>query len=340
MRLSNKWQRVCITGVAGFIGSHLGERLAAAGSTVIGVDNFDPFYPRALKEWNLTSLKQHPNFTFYEGDIRDAEFLAHVLQEAQPEIVVHLAAKAGVYPSLLQPMEYYDVNVKGLLSLLECMRKVNLKHLIFASSSSVYGNTDNIPFTESDCVQKPVSPYAATKRAGELLCYTYHHLYQFQVYCLRFFTVYGPRQRPEMAIHKFIRAIDLGQPVTLYGDGTSKRDFTYIDDIIDGIISAMNTLEGFDVFNLGESRTVALIDVVRTIERYLGKKAQVEWKPFRQGDVYQTYADIQHARERFGYAPKVSFEEGIQMFCQWYKENRDRILHSLGSPAEMGKDVI
>ncbi len=316
----SRWERVLVTGAAGFLGSHLSEQLLRAGCTVIGIDNFDPFYPRPIKEANITALRESERFLFFEGDLRDQGFLEKVFLSAKPQIVVHLAAKAGVRPSLRQPEAYYQTNVIGTLRLLEVMRQQNVPYLVFASSSSVYGNRNTVPFRETDPVDHPVSPYAATKKAGELLCYTYHHLYDFSVSCLRFFTVYGPRQRPEMAIHKFTRLIDLGMPVTLYGDGSSRRDYTYVDDVVAGILLAMEHLNGYEIFNLGESQTISLLEVVRTIERHLGKRAKIEWQPFQPGDVYQTYADISKAQRQLGYRPTTDFDTGIQRFCQWYQQ--------------------
>ncbi len=319
MMAMQRWERVLVTGAAGFLGSHLCERLLQQGCAVVGIDNFDPFYDRRIKEWNVQQVRRVGNFAFFEGDIRNAHFLERVFQTFRPQVVVHLAAKAGVRPSLLDPQAYYDVNVMGTLRLLEVMRAQKVTALVFASSSSVYGNRNTVPFRETDPVDHPVSPYAATKKAGELLCYTYHHLYGFAVSCLRFFTVYGPRQRPEMAIHKFTRHIDIGKPVTLYGDGTSRRDYTYVDDIIQGILLAMEHLDGYEIFNLGEAHTIPLLEVVRTIERHLGKEAQIQWQPFQPGDVYQTYADISKAQQQLGYRPTTDFDTGIQRFCQWYR---------------------
>jgi UDP-glucuronate 4-epimerase len=224
-----------------------------------------------------------------------------------------------VRPSLKNPELYYDVNVSGTLRLLETMRRHGTRRLLFASSSSVYGNNTKVPFSETDNVDNPVSPYAASKKAGELLCYTYHHLYGFDTFCLRYFTVYGPRQRPEMAIHQFVRKISAGEPVTLYGDGTTRRDYTFITDILDGVLKSLRCLRGYEVLNLGESRTTTLKDLVGIIEKEVGKKAVIDWQPMQPGDVMQTYADIDKARGLVGYDPCVGMEEGIAKFVAWYR---------------------
>ncbi len=314
--------RILITGIAGFIGSHLGERLLAVGHTVVGIDNFDPFYSKKFKEANLKHLNSSNQFTFYNEDIRNKSSIENIFKNNKIETVIHLAAKAGVRPSIDHADEYYDVNINGTLNLLECMRQNRVSKLLFASSSSVYGNNTKVPFSEIDSVDAPISPYAATKKSGELLCHVYNHLYQFDIICLRFFTVFGPRQRPDLAIHKFTRLIDLGKPIPFFGDGSTSRDYTYIDDIIEGIICALNNLQGFHIYNIGESRVVPLNELISMIESKLNKKAILDKYPIQPGDVKQTFADISKARTELGYEPKYNLEVGIQKFINWYEENK------------------
>lgn len=313
---------ILVTGAAGFIGSHVCEHLVEAGNRVIGVDNFDPFYARQIKEENLVQLKKRDHFRFYETDIRDSRMLEEIFGEEKPDRVIHLAAKAGVRPSIESVKEYYDVNVNGTLSLLEVMKKYNVSKMIFASSSSVYGNNHKVPFSEDDPVDNPVSPYASTKKSGELLCHVYHHLYGFDITCLRFFTVYGPRQRPDLAIHKFTRLIDEGKPIPFFGDGTSSRDYTFIKDIVQGVMSALNHLDGYRIYNLGESHVITLQELVQVIEIQLGKWAILNRLPAQPGDVKTTYADISRASEEIGYSPKFPVEKGIAAFIDWYRNAR------------------
>jgi len=313
--------KILLTGAAGFIGSHFAETLLEEGHQVISIDNLNPFYDPTIKEQNLREIKKRfssDQFTDLRGDIRDTDFINDVFKTHHPEEVVHLAAMAGVRPSIADPVTYQEVNIRGTMNLLEAMKKYEVSRMVFASSSSVYGNNPKVPFAEDDFVDHPISPYAATKKAGELICYTYHHLYQFTIVALRFFTVYGPRQRPEMAIHKFTRLIDEGKPVPMFGDGTTKRDYTYIDDIIDGMIRVRKIDSGFHLYNLGESRTTALIDLIRMIEAALGKKANIQRLPLQPGDVNITYADISRARKELGYDPHTTMEEGIERFVEWY----------------------
>ncbi len=305
-------KKVFITGVAGFIGSNLARTLLEQDFTVSGIDNFDNFYDPGIKRKVVEKLKSYPGFKIFEGDIRDRKLLDHIFETENPELVIHLAARAGVRPSIEDPELYYDVNVTGTLVLLEAMRKAGLKDLLFASSSSVYGNNKKVPFSESDAVDNPISPYAATKKAGELLCYTYHHLYNFNIFCLRFFTVYGPGQRPEMAIQQFGRKITEGLPITLFGDGTTRRDYTFVEDIVAGIIAAAGKLDGYQILNLGNSDTISLIDLVRGIEETLGRKALIEWQPMQPGDVEITYADISKARNLIGYKPDYPVKKGLK----------------------------
>jgi UDP-glucuronate 4-epimerase len=313
-----------VTGGAGFIGSHLCEWLLREGNTVICLDNFDSFYDPSIKIKTAEGMKKKfPNlFTLFTGDIRNSEHLAEAFRKSQIESVVHLAARAGVRPSIKDPLLYQDVNIRGTIVLLESCKEFGIKNFIFASSSSVYGENQRVPFSERDLDIQPISPYGATKRAGELLCYSYHHLYEMNIACLRFFTAYGPRQRPEMAIHKFIRLIDQGKKVPIYGDGSSRRDYTYIDDIIDGVLSAIHHHRRYETYNLGESQTTSLMELIQFIEKALDKKADIEMLEPQPGDVSITYADISKAERMLGYHPKVKMEEGIKRFVEWYKKEK------------------
>ena len=313
---------ILVTGAAGFIGSHLCERLLQDTRQVIGIDNFDPFYDPEIKRWNLHGLQDHPEFNLYEISITNISDLEKVFAKHQFSHIVHLAAKAGVRPSIEQPFAYKRTNIDGTLNLLEMARQHDIKRFILASSSSVYGNNKKVPYHEDDNVDNPISPYAATKKACELIAYTYHHLFGMNVHALRFFTVYGPRQRPEMAIHKFTRLIDAGEPIELYGFGKPKRDFTYIDDILQGILSSIEYVNGYEVINLGESETISTAELVEVIEEKLGKKAQVNQMEMQPGDVDITYADISKAKKLLNYAPDTAIEEGISKFIEWYKNEK------------------
>ncbi len=312
-------ETILITGGAGFIGSHVAERLLAQGKTVVVLDNFDPFYPAEIKKRNLEELLRHPEFHFVEGDIRDGEALDRVFSRFSPRVVFHAAARAGVRPSIQEPLLYEEVNIRGTMNLLEKAREHSVENFVFASSSSVYGENRKVPFSEADNVDNPISPYAATKKAGELFCFTAHHLYGTPITCLRFFTVYGPRQRPEMAIHKFVRLIDRGMPIPVYGDGSSRRDYTYIDDIVDGVTAALERRHPYEILNLGESRTVSLAELIVVIEEALGKKAVIERLPVQPGDVPVTYADVDKAKRLLSYTPRTEIREGIQRFVDWYR---------------------
>jgi UDP-glucuronate 4-epimerase len=292
------------------------EALLARGEELVVLDDFDDFYDPALKRRNAALLKPA---RIVEGDIRDRALLKKLFAEGRFEAVIHLAARAGVRPSLADPLLYEDVNVRGTLALLEELKARPATRFVFASSSSVYGDNDKLPYCETDDIHQPVSPYAATKRAGELLSYTYHHLYGLPVTCLRFFTVYGPRQRPEMAIHKFVRAVFSGQPIPFFGDGSTRRDYTYVGDIVDGVVRALDRCAGYEVYNLGESRTISLSELVAAIEQACGRKARLERQPLQPGDVLVTYADVGKARARLGYAPRVALEEGLARFVAWYR---------------------
>jgi len=310
---------VLVTGAAGFIGSHLSETLLKQGRDVVGYDNFDPFYDRDIKEGNLTALRAHDRFTLVEGDIRDREKLANTFREFGITEVVHLAALAGVRPSIAEPYRYQEVNVAGTSAILECIRDFGVDNFVFASSSSVYGENEKVPFAESDRVYHPISPYAATKKAGELICHTYHHLYGFPVTCLRFFTVYGPRQRPDLAIAKFTKLIDNDIPIPFFGDGSTRRDYTYVDDIIQGVVAALEKRSPYAIFNLGESETTTLVELVQAIESALGKEAIIDRQPSQPGDVPITYADISLARAELGYQPTTKIAEGIPRYVEWYR---------------------
>ncbi len=310
--------RVLVTGAAGFIGSHLCERLLADGCTVVGVDNFDDFYDPQIKRRNIDDCVKNSNFQLFKADIRDSAAMAEAIGQGV-EIIVHLAAKAGVRPSIAQPLLYSDVNINGTMVMLELAKEHEIDKFIFASSSSVYGNNEKVPFSEDDNVDFPISPYAATKKAGELICHTYHHLCEMSITCLRFFTVYGPRQRPDLAIHKFARLIERGEPIPVYGDGTMMRDFTYIDDIIAGIVAAMNKCSGFNVYNLGESEPIKVNDLIAEIENALGRKAVKEYLPVQPGDVERTYADVTKARKDLAYNPATSIRAGLANFVEWLR---------------------
>lgn len=309
---------ILVTGAAGFIGSHVCEHFIKLGHNIVGIDNFDNFYPVEFKELNLAELKNSSGFKFYNTDIRDRKSLNEIFSHNKVEVVIHLAAKAGVRPSIESIADYYDVNVNGTVSLLESMRQHNVRKMLFASSSSIYGNNPKVPFSEIDSVDNPISPYASTKKSGELLCHVYCHLYNFSITCLRFFTVYGPRQRPDLAIHKFTRLIQESKPIPFYGDGSTSRDYTYIDDTVAGIGCSINHLGGYKIYNLGESKVITLKTLVEVIEKTLQVKAILNKLPLQKGDVSRTYADISKARIELGYNPKYEFEAGIKNFVEWY----------------------
>jgi len=317
--VQNMADTVLVTGGAGFIGSHLVESMLGSGWNVVAYDNFDEFYDPAVKRANLAGVKDRPEFALVEGDIRDSERLQDTFGNYEPTVVVHLAARAGVRPSVQQPALYQDVNCTGTLRMLECAYRFGVKNFVFGSSSSVYGTTSTVPFREDDPADRPISPYAATKRAGEMMCHTYHSLYDLRITCLRFFTVYGARQRPDLAIHKFTRLIEHGDEVPVYGDGSAQRDYTFVDDIIHGVIQAIGRPADFEIFNLGECNTISVMDLIALIEKSLGKKARVKFKPPQPGDVPITYADISKARELLGYNPSTPIEHGIPKFVDWYR---------------------
>ena len=315
-------RNVLVTGGAGFIGSHLVERLLGEGLwRVHVVDDFNDFYDPAIKRRNVAPHLSREDFHLTEADIRDRDALESVFRESAFDCVVHLAARAGVRPSLVEPLLYAETNIRGTLNLLELARAHGVRQFVFGSSSSVYGENEKVPFSEDDPVSRPISPYAATKAAGELLCHTYSHLWGLRSVCLRFFTVYGARQRPDLAIHKFARLISEGRPLPVFGDGTTRRDYTFIDDIIAGVRAAIDyEASAFEVFNLGESRTVELRELIALLERGLGREALIERRPTQPGDVPQTFADISKARRLLGYDPRTPIEEGIRRFVEWFRQ--------------------
>jgi UDP-glucuronate 4-epimerase len=310
-----------VTGGAGFIGSHLVDRLLATDIDHISVvDDFNDFYNPAIKRDNIREHQKDPRYSIHEVDIRDRAALEQVFNENNFDCVVHLAARAGVRPSLSEPQLYTETNINGTLNLLEFARRHDVKQFVFGSSSSVYGINAKVPFTEDDPIRQPISPYAATKGAGELLCHTYSHLYALRCVCLRFFTVYGPRQRPDLAIHKFAKLISQHKPIPVFGDGTTRRDYTYIDDIIDGVTAAIDyDQSNYEVINLGESRTVELRELISLLEKELDTHAIIERQPLQPGDVPQTFADVSKARTLLNYQPKTQIEEGLRRFVEWFR---------------------
>jgi len=313
--------KALVTGAAGFIGSHLSERLLNDGWTVVGVDSFDAFYDPAIKRRNVAGCLSHRAFRLIEADIRDKAAMDRAV-ETDTDVIVHLAARAGVRPSIAEPALYADVNINGTVTMLEAARERNVPRFVFASSSSVYGNNRKVPFSEDDNVDFPISPYAATKKAGELICHTYHHLHGLAINCLRFFTVYGPRQRPDLAIHKFARLIEDGKPIPIYGDGTMMRDFTYIEDILNGIVAAIDHCSGYEIYNLGESEPISVNDLIAELEHALGKKATRQYLPLQPGDVDRTYADVTKAESHLGYKPSTDIRTGLARFVAWFREER------------------
>jgi len=313
---------ILVTGGAGFIGSHLNDRLLERGEEIVCVDDFNDFYNPAIKRANIKKHLESPRYHLVEADIRDVARMKDVFARHSIHKIVHLAARAGVRPSLDQPLLYEDVNIKATMNLLELAHKHKVEQFVFASSSSVYGANTKVPFSEEDRIDRTVSPYAATKYAGELMCYTYHHLYGVPTTCLRFFTVYGPRQRPEMAIHKFTHAIYSGKPIPFFGDGSTARDYTYIDDIMQGLLASIDRPLPFEVFNLGESSTVTLKQLVEAIERISKRKAIIQQLPLQPGDVEITYADVSKAKRLLGYNPRTNIEEGLAKFIRWFETAR------------------
>lgn len=313
---------ILVTGGAGFIGSHLVDRLVLAGYRITVLDNFNAFYDPVFKRENCGPHLKQANYRLIEGDIRDRDVVDGCFASGEFGLVIHLAAMAGVRPSIQNPVLYQEVNLIGTMNLLEAARKYSVGKFIFASSSSVYGNNRKVPFGETDPVDHPISPYASTKKAGELMVYTYHHLYRLKTACLRFFTVYGPRQRPEMAIHLFTDRIYYGQPIEMFGDGFTERDYTFVSDIIDGITACMEIDFDYEIFNLGRSDCVTLAALISKLEILLNKKADIVRKPVQPGDVERTFADVSKAGRLLGYRPRVSINDGLEQFVNWYLDRQ------------------
>jgi UDP-glucuronate 4-epimerase len=313
--------RILLTGGAGFIGSHLAERLIMDGHSLFIVDDLNDFYSPLIKRKNLAGIRLVGNYEFMQADIGEEEPLREIFHQFSPEVIVHLAARAGVRPSLEQPNLYERVNVQGTLNLLELARTGRISKFIFASSSSIYGITSRVPFSEDEANPNPISPYGVTKLAGEKLCYCYAHLYHLPVVCLRFFTVYGPRQRPDLAIHKFARFIEEHKPIPFFGDGSARRDYTYIADIVDGILAAIEFDTDFGIFNLGNSRPISLEQLIGHLEAALGEKAILDRQPAQPGDMPVTYADIRRAEQRLGYHPRFSIEKGLEKIVGWLRKS-------------------
>jgi UDP-glucuronate 4-epimerase len=311
--------KVLITGGAGFIGSHTTAALLARGDQVVCLDNFNDYYSPQRKRKNVAEFLDDIGYRLYEGDIRDGKRLEEAFSKEKPHKVIHIAAMAGVRPSIERPSLYEEVNVKGTLNMLEAARRHQVTNFLFASSSSVYGGREKGPFSEDDPIARPISPYAATKAAGELLCHTYHHLYGLNVTCLRFFTVYGPKGRPDMAPYLFTRWVFEGAELKMFGDGTTSRDYTYIDDIVSGVLAALDADLSYEIINLGNSQTVVLRDFIALVEELVGKKAHIAQLPMQPGDVPRTCADISKARRLLGYDPRTPAEEGMKHFVAWYR---------------------
>jgi UDP-glucuronate 4-epimerase len=318
---------IIITGGAGFIGSNLSEKLLSSSKQVVVIDNFDTFYDPEIKRRNVETALSNDNYELVDGDIRSTKDLDRCLELAggrqQVEGVIHLAARAGVRASIADPILAADINVRGLVDVLEFVKNNELPKFVFASSSSVYGERGNQLLVETDPTDHPISPYAATKKSGENICWTYNHLNHFPISCLRFFTVYGPRQRPEMAIHFFTRLIDEGEEIPVFGDGSAQRDFTFVEDTIHGIIQSFEHADGFNIYNLGRGEAVTLSEIIEAIESALGKKARINRLESQPGDVSSTIADITRAQKDIGYAPQTPFAQGVKRFVEWYSEARN-----------------
>ncbi|RMF09626.1 MAG: SDR family NAD(P)-dependent oxidoreductase [Candidatus Neomarinimicrobiota bacterium] len=317
--VSKRKETVLVTGGAGFIGSHFCQRLLQGGYRVVAVDNLNPFYSPLIKSLNLKELARYRSFRFEKGDIRQRAFLQAVMEKTRPDYVVHLAAMAGVRPSIQNPSLYVDVNIRGTQVLMDVVRQFPVKKFLFASSSSVYGNNEKVPFSEDDNVDRQISPYGATKKMGEVLLYTYHHLYGIPMALLRFFTVYGPRQRPEMAIHKFVRLLYRNRPIPIYGDGSTARDYTFIDDIIAGLWNVLHHEDTFAIYNLGNSEPVKLGELIEILAELTGREPRLDYQELPPGDVQQTFADISRAHSRLDYTPQTTISEGLGLFLEWYQ---------------------
>ena len=320
-----KKRNILVTGGAGFIGSHLVDHLLGEGGWQITVvDDFNDFYSPEIKHANIARHLKSPDYRLVDADIRDAATMTALFAEYEFDVIAHLAARAGVRPSLAEPTLYAETNINGTLNLLELAKEHNIKQFVFGSSSSVYGINAKVPFAEDDRIHQPISPYAATKAAGELLCHTYSHLYDIRCICLRFFTVYGARQRPDLAIHKFSKLITEGKPIQVFGDGTSRRDYTYIDDIISGVRAAIDYDRSmYEIFNLGESQTIELGELISLLERNLDAHAIIDRQSMQPGDVPVTFADISKSREMLGYNPTTKIADGIPKFVEWFRETRN-----------------
>ncbi|NLO05691.1 MAG: NAD-dependent epimerase/dehydratase family protein [candidate division WS1 bacterium] len=313
---------IVVTGAAGFIASHLSEALVARGDRVIGIDNFDPYYDPAIKRRNIEGLLKGDRFRLIESDIRDPEAVSLAFADAPVSGVVHLAARAGVRPSIEQPVDYCTTNVEGTAVLLEAAREAGVPRFVFGSSSSVYGAANEVPFDEDQRIDRPISPYAATKVAGEAMCYTWHHLYDMPIVVLRFFTVFGPRQRPDLAINKFVRLLEAGEPIQQFGDGSSSRDYTFAGDIVRGIIAALDSDLQYDIINLGGSSPVTLSELIAAVAEAVGVEPQIEVLPDQPGDVPRTYASVEKARRLLGWQAQISLAEGLRQFVTWHREQQ------------------
>jgi UDP-glucuronate 4-epimerase len=321
--MAQELPRYVVTGATGFIGSKVAQLLLEAGSDVVGIDSINDAYDPSLKRWRLERLRQFSQFQFHQLDISNKAALDRIVAESGPiKAVINLAARAGVRPSVENPPVYYQANVDGVLNLLEACRRFDIKKFVQASTSSLYGGHNSIPFREDADTSRPLSPYAASKGAAEMLSYTYHHLHDLDVTVLRFFTVYGPAGRPDMSVFRFVRSIAEGDPIVVFGDGKQERDFTYVDDIAAGVVAATRRL-GFEVINLGGDRPVVLADMIQTISTHLEREPIIQYRPAHPADVQATWADISKAERVLGWRPQVSFEEGIRRSVEWYRENRD-----------------
>lgn len=309
-----------VTGGAGFIGSHTGEAFAGRDDEVVCLDSFHDYYPREIKERNLERLRQSDRFHLVEGDVCDAAIVEDTFARYQPDVVVHLAARAGVRPSLQEPEEYLRVNIEGTLNMLRAAVQHPPRRFVFASSSSVYGCRNSLPYSEEQDITHPVSPYAASKVGAEALCFTYHHLYQLPVTCLRFFTVFGPRQRPDLAINTFVRLMLADQPVRMFGDGSSSRDYTYVGDVVRAILAAADTELDFETINVGNSHPLTLRELIAAVGQAVGREPRIEQLPAQPGDMLHTYADISKAKRLLGWEPQVSMAEGLAEFVRWHQE--------------------
>jgi UDP-glucuronate 4-epimerase len=313
---------VLVTGAAGFIGSHVVDRLLSLGHSVVAVDNFTDYYNPEFKEQNIAVHSDHGDYTLYRDDITDMTAMQKIFDAHKIDVMIHLAAQAGVRSSIIDPIKFVDVNVRGTTILFELCQAKKVGQVIFASSSSVYGNQEKIPFSEDDSVTQPISPYAASKKSAELIAYTFHHLYGMHMTGLRFFTVYGERGRPDMSPYLFADAILHGKPLKQFGDGSTRRDYTYIEDVVNGVIAAMNHPLGFEIINLGNSRHISLQEYIELFEKITGKKAQIIREPEKLGDVQKTFADIRKARELLAWQPTTTIEEGLGQFIEWFKKHR------------------